>query len=177
MKSGLRFLSAIGAALAATGLLFSVASADTENTNTNSQSGTNTATSTQSVAAISGDASATDNSLATSGDAVAEAGSEQVQVIVQRSANQIAVGSDACECFGLDTEGDIANTNSNSQAASNGGDSMQGAAAVSGTATAEDTSEAATGFSFAGSFSSQFQIQEQNSINQGLFSTEEAEEE
>jgi hypothetical protein len=166
MRYVLRFAAATVALLIA-GMAVSAASADT-NTNTNSQTGSNAATTTQSAAAVSGDATATNISTAYSGSAVATAYLSTFQGIFQKAANQVAVGADACECFGS-VEGDDTNTNTNSQTGDNALTKAQQAAAASGAATADLGSEATSGEVAAMLEEIEKQIIAQKSINQGLF--------
>jgi hypothetical protein len=165
MKYVLRFAVA-GVALLIAGMAVSGASADT-NTNTNTQTGSNTADTTQSAAAVSGDATATNVSKAYSGSAVATASLSTWQGIFQKAANQIAVGADACECFGS-ADGDDTNTNTNTQTGDNALTKAQQAAAASGAATADMGSEATSGEVAAMLEEIEKQIIAQKSINQGL---------
>lgn len=166
MNSVLRIIAA-GTALLIASVAVSAASADT-NTNANAQTAANTATTTQSAAAVSGDAVATNMSKATSGGAAAAVSLSTLQRVFQKAANQIAVGSQACECFGS-AEGDDTNTNSNTQDGANALTKAQQAAAASGMAAADLGSEATSGAVGAMLEEIEQQIIAQASINQGLF--------
>jgi hypothetical protein len=169
MSSMFRILAGAAAALFATGMLATVVSADTSNTNTNTQSGSNTSTSVYTAMAVSGNATSLDGSTATSGDATAAIEAAKFQGVFQSAKNQVAVGSDACDCFGLGTDTDITNVNSNSQTFANLSNLGADATAMSLDANATDDSESTTGAVNAIIAALEEQIAEQTSINQGLF--------
>lgn len=169
MQRYFRHVSALLAATMLLSLTAVAAFADETNTNSNTNTATNVAVSDQAAAAVSGDASAFDDSIAVSGEAVAVTESYQSQAIIQVKLNQALVG---CECeFPSGGEGDTTNDNSNDATAANAAGSTQAVAAVSGIAYAEDTSGGFTGPAFVASINSQQQTTIQVDGNQVVVDT------
>jgi hypothetical protein len=169
MSSMFRIVAGAAAALFVTGMLATAASADTSNTNTNSQTGSNTSTSIYTAMAVSGNATSIGGSSATSGDATARIEAGKFQGVFQSAKNQVAVGADACDCFGLGTDTNITNVNTNSQTFANLSTLGAEATAMSLDASAEDNSDSVTGSAQALIAALEEQVAHQSSINQGLF--------
>lgn len=163
MKRLIRVMSTSTAAVLLAGsATVGIVSADEENFNVNTQTAVNAAELNQAAAAVSGNATAIDDSYAESGYAEAIALSAQVQTNVQIAANQLAVDGTGHP----ESDGDVLSDNSNAQDSANAAGGDQAAAAVSGEAYAEDSSEGYTGFSEAAANAQQIQTNVQAGINQ-----------
>jgi hypothetical protein len=144
MMSIFRIIAPVGAALAASALFVSGASADT-NTNTNSNTSTQTATTTQSSAAVSGDATASGmGSTAYSGGAFSLAESKTYQTSEQITANQagVFIGGSGMASASVNG-GSSTNTNTNTNASTQTAVTTQDSAAVTGNATASGAASTA----------------------------------
>jgi hypothetical protein len=126
MTSILRFFATGLVATLAGGFALGMASADSSNT----QTASNSAQTAQVATAISGDATSNNSATATSGGAVATSYLSTVQAVLQKASNK----SDNCDCV-----------LSNSQDGANALVKSQQATAVTGIASADNSSTSTTG--------------------------------